>query len=104
MAHTVITVTNGIEIKKVPLGFSWTTLFFGGFPALFRADWIPGIVLFLANVFTWGLAGIVAAFIYNKFYAKSLFEKGYSVHTTPPGYTKDMVRAELGYIKFPNET
>lgn len=103
MAHTVIAVSNGVEIKKVPLGFSWTTFFFGGFPALIRGDWITGLVICVLNFITWGIAGIIAAFMYNKIYAKSLFEKGYSIHSTPPGYTADMVRAELGYLKFPHE-
>ncbi len=103
MAHTTISVSNGVEVKQVPLGFSWTTFFFGGFPALIRGDWITGLIICLLNIFTWGIAGIIAAFMYNKMYAKSLFEKGYMVHATPPGYTVDMVKAEMGYIKFPYE-
>ena len=103
MAHTTISVTNGIEIKKVPLGFSWTTFFFGGFPALIRGDWVPGIIIMVGCMLTWGIVGIVAAFMYNKMYAKSLFEKGYTIHAMPPGCTEDMVRSELGYIKFPHQ-
>lgn len=103
MAHTVISVSNGVEIKKVPLGFSWTTFFFGGFPALIRGDWITGLIICLLNFITWGIAGFIAAFMYNKMYAKSLFEKGYSIHALPPGYTADLVKADLGYLKFPSE-
>ena len=104
MAHTTISVTNGVELKKVPLGFSWTTLFFGGFPALIRGDWIPGLTIMIGSLLTWGIVGVIAAFIYNKIYAKSLFEKGYRVHYLPPGYSEDMVKAELGYLKFPYQT
>ena len=103
MAHTTISVSNGVEVKKVPLGFSWTTFFFGGIPALIRGDWIPGLVIVILCMFTWGIAGIIAAFIYNKIYAKSMFEKGYRIHSMPPGYTEDMVKADLGYVKFPHE-
>lgn len=103
MAHTIISVSNGVEVKKVPLGFSWTTLFFGGIPALMRGDWIPGIIILIGSMLTWGIVAIIAAFIYNKMYAKSLFEKGYRIHSMPPGYNEDMVKASLGYIKFPNE-
>ena len=35
--------------------------------------------------------------------AKSMFEKGYKIHSMPPGYTEDRVKADLGYIKFPHE-
>jgi hypothetical protein len=103
MAYATITVTNGVEIKKVPLGFSWTTFFFGGWPAIFRQDWIVGVVILILSMVTWGIAGVVFAFIYNNMYAKSLFSKGYSIHTLPPGITQEMVRDKLGYIKFPNE-
>ncbi len=103
MAYTTITVTNGVEIKKVPLGFSWTTFFFGGWPAIFRQDWMMGAVILVLTMLTWGIAGIVFAFIYNNIYAKSLFSKGYMIHTLSPGITEEMVRNQLGYIKFPNE-
>lgn len=103
MAYATITVTNGVEIKKVPLGFSWTTFFFGGWPAIFRQDWMMGAVILILCLLTWGVAGIVFSFIYNNIYAKSLFSKGYTIHSLPPGVTEDMVRNQLGYIKFPNE-
>ena len=103
MAHTKITLSNGVEVKQVPLGFSWTTFFFGGWVPIFRQDWVPGLVLMLACILTYGIAGIVAAFLYNKFYAKSLFDKGYKIHALPPGYTEAMLKSELGYMKFPNE-
>ncbi len=103
MAFTTISVTNGVEVKKVPLGFSWTTFFFGGWPAIFRQDWVMGIVILLLTMFTWGIAGIIFAFIYNNIYAKSLFTKGYSIHSMPPGITEEMVKSQLGYIKFQTE-
>ena len=104
MAFATISVSNGVEIKQAPLGFSWTTFFFGGWPAIFRQDWLMGAVILVLSVFTWGLAGIIFAFFYNKIYLKSLFEKGYSIHSLPPGVTSDMVKANLGYLKFPNES
>jgi NADH:ubiquinone oxidoreductase subunit H len=103
MAYATITMSNEIEIKKVPLGFSWTTFFFGGWPAVIRQDWIPGCVLIALCLFTYGLAGVVAAFLYNNYYAKSLLEKGFKIHTLPEGITEDMVKAQLGLLKFPYE-
>lgn len=103
MAYATVLLTNGVEVKKVPLGFSWTTFFWGGFPALFRADWLWGIGLLIANAFIWGCAGIVAAFFYNKVYAKSLFDKGYYIHMLPPNVTEESLRNYLGYMTLPSK-
>ena len=75
---------NGLR-KTVKLGFSWTTFFFGFFPALFRGDlkWaaIMFIIVAAVSVVTLGFGGwiasIVFSFIYNKIYIKELIEKGY---------------------------
>ncbi|MFG3612765.1 DUF2628 domain-containing protein [Rummeliibacillus sp. G93] len=73
-------------MKNVKVGFSWTTFFFGFFPALFRGDLKWAIIMFIVAAalgsFTFGLGGMVAdiifAFIYNKIYIKELLEKQYS--------------------------
>jgi hypothetical protein len=72
-------------VKEVKLGFSWTTFFFGFFPALFRGDLKWATIMFvtaaLVGVFTLGFGawvpGIIFSFIYNKIYIKDLLEKGY---------------------------
>lgn len=101
MAFATISVTNGVEIKQAPIGFSWTTFFFGGWPAIFRQDWLMGAVILLLSIFTWGIAGIVFAFIYNKIYLKSLFNKGYKVHAIPANITDEQVKNYVGYITLP---
>jgi hypothetical protein len=101
MAFATISVTNGIEIKKVPLGFSWTTFLFGGWPALLRQDWIVGIAVILASLATYGLAGVIFAFMYNKVYAKALFAKGYWVHALPSGTDERDVIDYLGLLSLP---
>ncbi|MEO2207890.1 DUF2628 domain-containing protein [Paenibacillus pabuli] len=71
--------------KNVKVGFSWTTLFFGFLPALFRGDLKWAVIMFLIaaaiGVFTFGfgawVSGIVFSFVYNKIYIKELLEKGY---------------------------
>jgi hypothetical protein len=64
-------------VKRGFIGFSWTTLFFGGLPALFRGDWIMGLILVLLSILTLGVAGLIAAFMYNKHYTSKLVESGY---------------------------
>lgn len=71
-------------------GFSWTTLFFGAFPALFRKDFITFIgvfiVLVILAVFTAGIGssvGMIAwAFMYNKYYTVGLIKKGFALAGT----------------------
>lgn len=66
-------------------GFSWTTLFFGFFPALFRGDFVTFIggfvVIVIVALITAGFGAFVAmiiwAFMYNKYYTRKLIEKGY---------------------------
>ncbi|WP_169085691.1 DUF2628 domain-containing protein [Paenibacillus sp. PL91] len=72
-------------VKEVKVGFSWTTLLFGFFPALFRGDLKWAVIMFIISaavgVFTVGfgawIPGIVFSFVYNKIYIKELLEKGY---------------------------
>jgi hypothetical protein len=74
------------EIKKAPVGFSWTTWFWGCIPAFIRTDWKWGAIMFVAQLFTWGLANLVFAFIYNKIYIKDLvYDKGFKVTGSEKG-------------------
>lgn len=96
MAYTKIVLTNGIESKTAPVGFSWTTCFFGGWPALFRGDWKMALIIFVCSIFTYGLAGVVFAFFYNKMYIKDLVQRKYWFLNT-----LTMTDAELqNYLEF----
>jgi hypothetical protein len=75
-------------LKDGYYGFSWTTFFFGMFPALFRGDFstflFGFLVLFLIAIFTWPILGMGApiamfawAFMYNKYYTRKLIQQGY---------------------------
>jgi hypothetical protein len=65
------------QMKEGKDGFSWTTFFFGVFPALFRGDWkYFGIMLFAALI-SLGFSWLVFPFIYNKLYMKDLIQSGY---------------------------
>ncbi len=81
---------NGV-VKEVPRGFSWTTLFFGPLPALFRGDLKWGAIQLIVNivvaVFTAGFGVIVTwvvfAAIYNARYEQELMAAGWS-ESPPP--------------------
>ncbi len=72
-------------MKKGLVGFSWTTLFFGPWPALFRGDygWFGvGLLVAVVSIFLAGIPAliynIVMAFKYNKIYTKKLvIEQGF---------------------------
>ena len=76
---TVITLVHpstGI-IKKGFYGFSWTTLFFGPFPAFFRGDLLTGAIVLGVSLITGWIFPIIWAFLYNKRYTLGLLEQGY---------------------------
>ncbi len=88
MATTIHLVHRGSGLRKVAYyGFSWTTFFFGLFPALFRGDFLTFIggciVVLLIGVVTVGvgawIAVVVWAFFYNKYHARRLIERGYVI-------------------------
>jgi len=64
-------------LREVPLGFGWTTLFFGIFPALFRGDFKNAIIMFFLALFTFGISALIMPFIYNKMYVNELISKGW---------------------------
>ena len=84
-------------VKKGLYGFSWTTLFFGGFPALIRGDILVGVAVMVASLCTMGLAGIIWAFIYNKRYTIKLIEQGYELSGSEGENT--LARTKLGIEK-----
>ena len=81
-------------IKKGFFGFSWTTLLFGGFPALFRGDFVMGVVFIVLAVLTGGLSNIIVAFFYNKQFTTKLVEKGYQFADNDA--VNSLARAKLG--------
>lgn len=76
------------KIKSSPLGFSWTTFFFGVFAPLFRGDWLGAFgvlcVLSVANFavspITALVIQIVVAVFYNYIYVSRLLSKGYELY------------------------
>ncbi|MDV1094989.1 hypothetical protein ACSI5N_25535 (plasmid) [Raoultella ornithinolytica] len=71
-------------------GFSWTTLFFGPLPALFRKDFQTFVcvffVLFVLALLTFGIGPIIAAliwgFMYNKYFTVNRIKQGFKLAST----------------------
>lgn len=67
------------KTKLVKLGFSWTVLFFGGFPDLFRGHW-KGlgvmVLILLAAIITSGV-GLIGQIVYA-FYRNKLLINNYN--------------------------
>ena len=77
-------------VKNGYYGFSWTSFFFGGIPALIRGDIAYGFGVLVAGLlfgaFTlgilWFVIGLIWAFIYNKNYTHRLIKEGYDFNDT----------------------
>ena len=65
--------------KDAPVGFSWTTFFFSFWVPLIRGDWMWAMIMFVAIFITFGLAGILFGFIYNRLYLEGLLKQGYTI-------------------------
>ncbi|MGL5576733.1 MAG: hypothetical protein ACRDCW_14440 [Sarcina sp.] len=68
--------SSGIE-KKIKVGFSWTTFFFGWIPSVCRGDFVSALKLFFIGIITLGVYPAVKCFSINKDYEKYLKSKGY---------------------------
>lgn len=83
------------QIKEAPVGFSWTVLFFGFLPPLFRGDFKWALIMFILAILTMGISGLVFMFIYNKLYIKDLVGDGYKVRSVGLG-TVEQVSQKVG--------
>lgn len=78
-------------VKDGFYGFSWTSFFFGGFPAVFRGDIGSGLAVLAFSLLivipTFGIGPLVLfivwGFVYNKRYTVGLLEKGYKFDDVP---------------------
>ena len=100
MAHSTVALEKNGLIKECPVGFSWTTLFFGGFPALLRGHAVMGLIQIILQVITASLSALIFAFIYNKMYINYRLEDGYKFSQVSGKKGKEEIEADLG-MKFP---
>ena len=80
MAFATIQLKNkNVAVREAPVGFSWTTFFLSFWVPLTRGDWMWAIIMLVAVFITFGIAGILFAFIYNRIYIEGLLKQGYSI-------------------------
>src|SRR5207253_8329723 len=95
--------TNNL-VAKAYVGFSWTSLFLGPWPLLFRNEWgfflVFIAVYIVVGAFTLGIGslilGLVWAFIFNKWHMKRLIEPGYAIDVTKNRAPADEAQAQGG--------
>lgn len=106
MAHSEIIFKHPASEDFVitPVGFSWTTFFFGFLPAVVRGDFrwagIQLSALIPLAILTKGLGFVVPAllfgFVYNKLYIRQLVNDGYAVSAWVSERGIDDLGRELG--------
>jgi hypothetical protein len=82
------------------VGFSWTSLFFGGFPASLRGDWLAFMVYqvlcIIGSLMPWSIGAFVLwitwPFFYNRWHVSRLTEKGYQVTNASAAFDEAKAR------------
>ena len=98
--NTVYLEKNGVT-KEAPVGFSWTTFFFGIWPSLFRGDFKFFFIQLVAAIFTLNLSSLVFMFMYNKWSLKNRIESGWKATSVRQGDMKDIMATQGIVIKAP---
>ena len=104
MAYTKLILKHPVthEIKEAPVGFSWTTMFFGAFVPAFRGDWGEVIYMIILGHLSLGLTGFVYMFYYNRFYIDKLVRrKGFKLQSVEKVTTEEIInKFNKIHIKF----
>jgi hypothetical protein len=96
MANGAITFENKNTgaIKVAPVGFSWTSFFFSGIPALMRGHIGMGVIQIILSMISFSFSNIVFGFIYNKMYIKHMISEGAKMSSAT--LSDDALKAKLG--------
>ena len=84
------------QMREAPVGLSWTTLFFGPLPMLFRGSWKWFAIILIIALITCWLSNLVFMFIANKSYIKDLIGDGFKAKSVKVG-TLEQVSTAVGF-------
>lgn len=95
MAHNTIWLTNPIydTQDQAYVGFSWTTLFFGPLPLIFRGAWKWFFISLILFIITSGVSNLIMMFIINQIHLNDLIKSGFRA--------TGMLYGELKYLDVP---
>lgn len=102
MAYTTLTLEHKRtgRIEEIPWGFSWTTLFFGCFPALLREDWKWGGIIAISLIVAFHTvifylpAVIYFGVVYNRKHANKLLNNNYKIIS----FGNDLSSQEVAHV------
>lgn len=89
--------------RKGFVGFSWTTLFFGFFPPLFRGQLLVALAVAALAIMTGWLSTVAWAFFYNNWFTRQLLQDGYEFSDTPEKTRFALARLGLASDTAPSE-
>lgn len=116
MAYAKVTVSDGIDIKTIPVGFSWSSLFLGWIVPMWRGEWAVGCLFLLIGISGTALQlngqyilGVVVSlpawwlpFCFNRWHLRKLIlEKEFKVLSRNNQITDAKLHAELGIDSIP---
>lgn len=98
MAHNLIFFENPRTAlqRKAPVGYSWTTLFFGPFPLLVRGEMVWFLISLGLAVLSLNISSVVLSFFVNRLYIRDLISQGFKARSVMHGEVAD-VASELGF-------
>ena len=101
MAHSTLIMENPNtgEMIRAPVGWSWTSLFFGVIVPFIRQDWIGGFVSLVLTLFVAGAVNIAMAFMYNRYYIGAKVKEGFVVTGAESTYSYAELERKVG-IRF----
>ena len=63
--------------REGPVGYSWTTLFLGPLPLIYRGNWKLAVIVGIVGLLMLGFSNIIFSFFINNYHIRDLINDGY---------------------------